>query len=308
MFNTQVRGVSVASFGVKKNQNSEIRIQNSEIRNQKSFPRDLPFIIQQTRFCRICLSLSDKILTMKLCFAFSLALCLGVAGHAQKGMATLEKMHKKYAGKWYKTFQFTQTTEFYRNDSLRGSATWYETAHFPYDFRIDIGDPQNGNAVIYREDSTYYFQKAQLRRTEAGTNPFTFLLGGMYAVSLDAAKAKLKSQGYDLDKGYATEWNGRRTWVVGAAEKTDTVSKQFWVDAEELYLVRTIEIEDGRRMDARMTGHTKVGNGWSETHVMIYIDNKLLQVEKYADLRGDQTVDDRLFDPRLFGQVHAKGD
>ena len=222
---------------------------------------------------------------------------------AQTGRDILHKMHEKYSGKWYKTFTFVQTTEFYRNDSLKNTATWYEAAHFPYNFRIDVGDPKNGNGVIYKEDSTYYFQKGQLKRSEAGTNPFTFLLGGMYVVSFDSAVSKLHSQGYDLTKGYKTKWKGKNVFVIGAG-KGDEVSKQFWVDAKDLYLVRSIEKEGDNRIDALMMDHIRVGKGWSETKVMIYFNGRLGQVEKYSNIKAGVPLDDQLFDPAFYDKVH----
>jgi len=136
-----------------------------------------------------------------LCLAIFFLISKGA--FSQSGEDLVRKMHAKYFGRWYRTITFVQTTEIYRNDSLIRTSTWYEAAHFPYQFRIDLGDPKDGNAVIYLEDSTYRFQNNNLRSVTAGTNPFTFLLGGMYAVPLDSALFKFKHQGYDLSKMYS---------------------------------------------------------------------------------------------------------
>jgi len=226
------------------------------------------------------------------------------AAFSQSGEDLVRKMHAKYFGRWYRTFTFVQTTEIYRNDSVIRTSTWYEAAHFPYQFRIDLGDPKDGNAVIYLEDSTYRFQNNNLRSVTAGTNPFTFLLGGMYAVPLDSALSKFKHQGYDLSKMYSTTVNGRKVFVVGAANAADSLSNQFWVDSEHYYIVRTIDSDNGTRLDAKTSGHVQLNNGWSETKVLIYVNGKLRQVEKYADLRADVPLDDRLFDPKHFGEWH----
>jgi len=224
---------------------------------------------------------------------------------AQTGEESLRRMYNAHTGKWYKGFTFVQQTEFYRNDSLQRTAVWYEAARFPHDLRIDMEDPKNGNAVIYRKDSTYRFQRGQLTRVTAGTNPFTFILGGMYMQPFDTVKAYLQQDGYDLSKGYTTSWQGRKTYVIGALAG-DTSSKQMWVDAENLYLVRTMEITRGSHMDARMSGQTRVGNGWSETRVEFYFDGKLRQLEKYSELRPDDHIDERIFDPAWFGKIHWK--
>jgi len=226
------------------------------------------------------------------------------AAFSQSGEDLVRKMHAKYFGRWYRTFTFVQTTEIYRNDSVIRTSTWYEAAHFPYQFRIDLGDPKDGNAVIYLEDSTYRFQNNNLRSVTAGTNPFTFLLGGMYAVPLDSALSKFKHQGYDLSKMYSTTVDGRKVFVVGAASAADSLSNQFRVDSEHYYIVRTIDSDNATRFDAKTSGHVQLNNGWSETKVIIYVNGKLRQVEKYADLRADVPLDDRLFDPKHFGEWH----
>jgi hypothetical protein len=223
---------------------------------------------------------------------------------SQNGEDLVRKMHDKYYGRWYRTFTFVQTTDIYRNDSLIRTSTWYEAAHFPYQFRIDLGDPKDGNAVIYLEDSTYRFQSHALKSATPGTNPFTFLLGGMYAVPLDSALSKFKDQGYDLSKMYTATIDGRKVFVVGASNTADSLSNQFWVDGEHYYIVRTIDTDNGTLIDAKTSGHVQLKNGWSETQVVIYINGKLRQVEKYANLRADVPLDDRLFDPKHFGEWH----
>jgi hypothetical protein len=228
----------------------------------------------------------------------------GVSAFSQTGEDLVKKMHNNYFGRWYRTFTFVQTTEIYRNDSLIRTGTWYEAAHFPYKFRIDLGDPKDGNAVIYLEDSTYRFHDHKLISVTAGTNPFTFLLGGMYAVPFDSVLSKFKHQGYDLSKTYTATVDGRKVFVVGAVNAGDSLSNQFWVDSEHYYIVRTINSDNGNRLDAKTSGHVQLNNGWSETRVVIYVNGKLRQVEKYADLKADVPLDDRLFDPKHFGEVH----
>jgi len=250
-------------------------------------------------------------ISKKLCKAFlwvslffAASLLCGESVFAQTGEDLVKQMHKKYYGRWYHTLTFVQTTDIYRNDSLIRTSTWYEAAHFPYQFRIDLGDLKDGNAVIYLEDSTYRFQNHVLKSVNAGTNPFTFLLGGLYAVSLDSAISKFTHQGYDLSKMYTTTVDGRKVFVVGAANAADSLSNQFWVDGEHYYIVRTIDSENGTRFDAKTSGHVQLKNGWSETQVIIYVNGKLRQIEKYADLKADVPLDDRLFDPRHFGEWH----
>jgi outer membrane lipoprotein-sorting protein len=232
-----------------------------------------------------------------------LFICCHTGLYAQTGEQTLLRMHNRYAGKWYRTFTFIQQTGIYRNDSLQRTATWYEAAKFPHNLRIDMEDPKNGNATIYRKDSTYRFQNGNLARATAGTNPFVFLIGGLYSVSFDSARKYLQAEGFDLSRGYSTNWKGRKALVMGAAE-SDTTTKQLWVDAEHLYILRYIEKTRGTVMDVHMSKQVRIGGGWTETWVEFYFDGKLRQTEQYSDMKADRPLDDQLFDPLLFGKTH----
>src|SRR5437868_2389575 len=114
----------------------------------------------------------DKIICMKYLIAASLIFFSFSKDITSTGV--LKKMYDTYRGKWYKTFHFIQTTENYRNDSLIRTATWYEAIMFPDKFRIDFGDPKNGNAVIYNKDSGYVFRNSKLARTIPNDGELTF--------------------------------------------------------------------------------------------------------------------------------------
>ncbi len=223
--------------------------------------------------------------------------------HSQTGEETLRRMHNTFYGKWYQTFSFVQQTELYRNDSLQKTATWHEYAKFPYELRIDMEEPTGINTTIYKKDSTYRFQNGQLLRSTPGTNPFIFLIGGLYMVPYDSAKAYLQFSGFDLSKGYTTTRNGRKTFVAGALQG-DTTSKQIWVDAEHLYLVRFIEKSRGTLMDVHMSQQVKLGGGWTETWVEFYFDGKLRQLEKYSNMKANPVMDEKIFDPHSFVKIN----
>ncbi len=235
------------------------------------------------------------------CILMTACLCNYI--QAQTGEETLLRMHNRYAGKWYTTMTFVQLTEFYRNDSLLRTATWYEAVKFPYDLRIDNEHPRNGNATIYRKDSTYRFANGKLARATAGTNPFLVFIGGLYSLSIESAKKLIQADGFDLSKGYTSNWKGRKAFVLGAAEG-DTTAKQVWVDAEHLYVVRYLGKTGARVMDVHMSQQVPLGGGWTETWVDFYFDGKLGQREKYSDMKADRPLDEKLYDPTMFGQWH----
>ncbi|HEV8082927.1 MAG TPA: hypothetical protein VGP55_06985 [Chitinophagaceae bacterium] len=224
--------------------------------------------------------------------------------NAQGGRDILKKMYERYNGKWYKTFSFNQTTEMYRNDSLIRTEIWYENIKFPGDFRIDFGSLDSGNAVIFKNDSSYLFRKGKLAGVRPDENDLVFLLGGMYFYPYDSVLAKMKTLGYNLDKFHEDTWKGNGVYIIGAGKGEDSVS-QLWFDKEKLNLVRMIKFENNRKEEGLFENHVKLGGGYSESLVYFYINDKLIQVEKYHDLKADVNIDKSIFNAGNFVKLKA---
>jgi hypothetical protein len=223
-------------------------------------------------------------------------LLIAPAAHAQSGEKYVEQMHARNKDNWYRSLTFTQDTEFYRNDSLIRKQVWYEMVRFPYELRIDVDSISGGNKTYYKKDSTYRIRKNKIAGAGVDPNPFIFFLGGMYMLPLDTVKAQLKQNGYDLSLGGITNWKGRKTFIIGAANDTDTSRNQFWVDAQHLYIVRVKLKLGNTAFDIHLLDHQKLDKGWSETTVRFYREGKLLQTEKYRDIKTDVKLGDEVFD------------
>ncbi|MEP6615081.1 MAG: hypothetical protein ABJA57_00810 [Ginsengibacter sp.] len=215
----------------------------------------------------------------------------------------LNKMHERYAGKWYKTFTFNQTTERYKNDSLVNKTTWYEALQLPDNFRIDFGDIKEGNAVIFHRDSMYSFRKGQLGRVTVNNDDLTFLLGGMYFYQMDEVLKTITKYGYDLGKFHEDRWKNEKVLVIGA-DSSGQKTNQLWIDEDKLVLLRFIKYEDGHKEEGIFEDHKKFGGGWSETKCTFYFDDKLGQVEYYHNCRANEPIDPKVFDPASFGKIH----
>ena len=72
------------------------------------------------------------------------------AAHAQK-IETAEQlisaMHKKYAGKWYKTLVFAQKTTTFKPDGTTQNGIWYEALSMPGKLRIDFDPLETGSGA-----------------------------------------------------------------------------------------------------------------------------------------------------------------
>jgi hypothetical protein len=227
------------------------------------------------------------------------------AGHAGSapttGTALLQRMHDTYAGRWYRTLTFVQTTKF-----PDGRAeTWYEAAELPGKLRIDVVPLDSGKMSLFRNDSLYSFNHGAVTRAGPFVHPLLVLGFDVYASPVDTTAAKLRALGLDLDKVHTATWDGRPAWVVGAAEG-DTLTPQFWIDADRLVFVRLIERRQPPagdstakpiRVETRFNGYQRLGGGWIAPEVVFLVNGKERLREEYHDMRADPVLPADLFSP-----------
>jgi outer membrane lipoprotein-sorting protein len=231
-----------------------------------------------------------------------LLLSAGVQAQKLTGEQVFDRMQAKYNGKWHHNLTFVQTTEQYAYEQINSTQTWYEAIEFPGNLRIDIGDTKNGNMVIFHNDSLFKYQNDSNIYARDDFNSLVFLIGGMYFYDKETAKAKLIKYKYDLTKTTETKLNGKDMYVIG----TDSIGakvNQLWVDKENLLVNRIIEYDGWFKLDFIFEGHKQFGNSWVETKVTIYQDDKKAQAEYYKDIRVNQPLDPRVFDPRQLKQA-----
>ncbi len=228
-------------------------------------------------------------------------ICLTLA--AQSLHPKLALIHERYFGKFPKTISFIQKTAMYRADTIFRTQTWYEAGLFPNLFRIDFGDPKEGNSVIYRGDSTYNFRESQKMKPNVNPNILVYLLGGMYFETQKQVAEKLGKDGFDLSKHYTGSWKGKSIEVFGV-DKPDSTKSQLWFDTKDHYMVRMIQQKEKSRLECQFEKHQKTGNVWHETHVKIYVNDKLVQTEDYSNFKTNVELHSDFFNPEKYGSWH----
>jgi hypothetical protein len=158
------------------------------------------------------------------------------------GEQLIQAMLQRYAGKWYKTLTFVQTTSFPQTGKVE---TWYEAAKIPGALRIDVAPIDSGRTILFRNDSIYQFKGGKLAGSKGFVHPLMVLGFDVYNQPADATISKLKDLGFDLSKLRTDTWQGHPVYVVGAAQG-DSTTAQFWIDQERLLFVRMIEPAPGR--------------------------------------------------------------
>jgi hypothetical protein len=214
------------------------------------------------------------------------------------GDDVIAAMHARYAGKWYSTLTFTQKTSRLLADGTWNVQTWYEAMKVPGQLRIDI-DLSAGTGVVYVRDSAFTVQNGRALKGQASINPLLLLGFDVYGNTPAKTWTLLRKEGYDLTRVHADTFQGRQMIVVGARQG-DTRRKQFWVDAEHLYFVRSLEPgprDSTKVQDIRFVNYERRGDAWIAPRVEIHTDGKLVFHEDYTNIRTNVPLDDALFDP-----------
>jgi hypothetical protein len=213
----------------------------------------------------------------------------------RNGEELIQLMRDKYAGKWYRTLTFVQKTTL-PDGKIE---TWYEALDLPGKLRIDIAPLDSGKTILFRNDSLYRFQGGQLKGAQPLIHPLMVLGFDVYGAPTTETIRKLRTLGFDLSKIRETTWQGRPTYVVGAAEG-DTTSAQFWIDKERLYFVRSFEPS---KKDPTIVNETRfdkyipLGGGWVEMEVLFLTNGKQQMKEEYSDPKANVKLDPKIFDP-----------
>lgn len=237
-----------------------------------------------------------------------IGLCYAISASAQikDAESLIRKMHKKYHGNFNRDITFVQLNEDYdENGKVIKHSTSFETFHYPGKFRNDIGPLVNKDGYIIINDSIYLFKNGKVYEKRYTQYDVGLLTGDLYFMKIDDALNELKRHGYNLSVFREDMWRGKPVYVVGA-QKGDERSPQFWIDQEELYIVRDINfsVEENKLQDIRFLEHAKVEKAWVEERIEIYVNGKLVRKEHYAEVKANSDLDLKIFDPNAIGKVH----
>jgi hypothetical protein len=213
----------------------------------------------------------------------------------KNGEELLTLMRDRYAGKWYRTLTFIQKTTL-PDGKIE---TWYEALELPGKLRIDIAPLDSGKTLLFRNDSLYVFDQKALKASQPLVHPLMVLGFDVYQAPVKETAEKLRGLKFDLSKLHQTTWRGRPTYVVGAMPG-DTTSPQFWIDAERLYFVRSLEPS---KKDPSVISETifdkyvPLAGGWLEMEVLFLANGKQQVKEEYSDPKANVKLDPAIFDP-----------
>ena len=215
------------------------------------------------------------------------------------GDQLIEAMQNRYAGRWYRTFTFTQATTAIAPDGKVENGIWYEAARLPSMLRVDVDPITAGNGFLIRGDTQFVIQRGNVVRRIPRTNILLLLGFDIYFLEPSVTSAWLRRIGFDLSRIRLDEWQGRQVYVVGASAPSDLKSKQFWIDRQNLLFVRVLQpaADTTKTDDIRFLNYEQIGRAWIAPLVEFYRDGKLYFKEEYRHIRIDAPLDSMLFEP-----------
>jgi len=216
------------------------------------------------------------------------------------GQELIRQMRERYDGKWYRTLTFVQKTTLPDGKV----ETWYEALSPPGLLRIDIAPLDSMHTLIFRADSLFEFKAGTLVGSRELVHPLMVLGFDVYVQPEAETIGKLRRLGFDLDRLHETTWQGRPTYVVGAAPG-DSTSRQFWIDKERLYFVRSLEPAPQNpavTLETRFEKYRRMGGGWLEHEVLFLANGQVRMREEYGDTRIDVALNPELFRTDRWGR------
>lgn len=235
-----------------------------------------------------------------------LVLLLSLASSAQTistPTQLIQAMQERYAGKWYRTLTFDQQSITHKPDGTTSTETWHEALLLPGRLRVDVGDRAAGNSMLFNNNRLYLFKAGKLADQRDYVHPLLVLGFDVYAQPADKTVQELKDLHIDMSTMHEENFNGRPTYVVGA-KPGDLKTIQFWIDKEHLYFVRLLEPSQKNAdviQDVRFDDYKQVeGGGWVAEHVSIQIEGKVIFEERYSDVKINEPLSEKMFDPASF--------
>lgn len=203
-----------------------------------------------------------------------------------------------------KGFSFVQETHQIDSTGKADTSTWYEFIQYPNFFRIDFGDKEEQNRVLYRNDSLYSMKGGEIVERRRSIQEFMIMEGSVYTEPVDTVLSMLKEVGTDVTKFRTTQYQGRKTYVIGA-EEGDSLSSQVWLDAEMKNTTRRfMKSRRGSIIEARYSDFQMIDGHLIESWLEFYVNDKLVQTERYNDIKVNPDFDPRIFDPKAFGEAY----
>jgi hypothetical protein len=220
--------------------------------------------------------------------------------------ALIKAMHDRYDGKYLKTMSFLQNNTQYRTTGEETKSQWYEHIEIPGKLRIAFLPATQRSGLVQVGDRVASFDNGIRVDFRPSVNPQLLLTADVYAAPVATVLRGLDSLHVDGSIIRNDEWEGDAVYVVGA-KAGDTTSNQYWVDRDNLRLVRFIQAQkNGDRTmvsDIRVSSYKEIQGFDVPTEFVVLRNGKPFWREQYADVRINDELPAGTFDQARWNDI-----
>lgn len=229
------------------------------------------------------------------------------------GESVVKAMFDRYTNRWFNTLTYTQNNQVFGSSGEITRSVWLtavrkqdratdprlmQTPLPRYQHRIDFAPLERREGTLFSQDTQYLVLGGVVSRVTPSVNPLFMLTHEVYSELPSLTVRRLRAGGINLDYVREDTWQGRPVWVVGTLSHELDVP-QFWVDRNDLLLVRLIDRSgpDGGLVETRLSQYQRIGSSWIARVIEVRDGRRLLERQEIHQITGDQPLDSLLFDP-----------
>ena len=211
----------------------------------------------------------------------------------------LKAMHDRYDGKYVRTMSFLQNNTSYTTTGQERKSQWYEHIEIPGKLRIAFLPATQKSGLVQVDDRVATFDNGIRVDFRPSINPLLLLTADVYVAPMANVMRGLDSLHVDTEIIRSDTWQGDPVYVIGA-KAGDTTSNQFWVDKDNLRLVRFIQrATAGQRTivsDTRVQNYKEIEGFDIPTEFLVIRNGRPFWREEYADVRINDEFPEGTFD------------
>ena len=214
------------------------------------------------------------------------------------GTDVLNAMHARYADSWYERLCVRQKVVIHdQNGEPQSEEVWTELIELPGKVRSIVGEESAGRGELYVDGAFHIIRDGRVAHFVRQVHPVLLIGYDVYRQDPAETIRKLEEAGFDLAQLHETEWDGRPTYVIGAAEGDET-SNQFWIDADRLLCARIITTSPGGMVyDIRFTKYEPFAGVWLCTELIFRRNGGLMLSEYDLEHSIPESIDPETFTP-----------
>jgi len=218
------------------------------------------------------------------------------------GIDVIRLMKEKYNNSYIQNFTFSQHVVQYKGDSVINKTIWHEAYSSPNQLILKFDTYDSGNGYIFKDDNIYVMKNNKVESKQKDIHDLLVLGFDVYNQPVQVTVDKLTDKGYDLNKVYETEFNGKTVFCVGAEDEKDT-SNCFYIEQEHLLFVKMINHTHPRYDEAIFENFKMVQGVYLATKVIFIANNKTIMTEEYFNMDFPEALDAKIFDPDNFEEA-----